>query len=382
MFSRSDLTDLVEAAPTVAVSLFLPMQILGRETRQNPIILKNLLRQARDQLARLDVSEAEAEVLLSPAVDLIEDHDFWQHQAPGLALYLSEAGMQAIKLPVTVPEMALAGAGFHISPLLSLQQQDAVFLVLTLTAEAARLWQATRFAMTAADVPGLPASIESLDEEPDHEASLQSHGYGRPSTGGKNMPKTQVYGDSPEEWRKGRLVEYARRISSALATHLARDPHRFVLVADAEIGGHILKDEALAPLIAGFVEVNPAALDEGAIHAAAADVMKPIHDQTRDAALERLDALIGRGDATACTDPEQLNAAARDGRVEQLFVAEHQGLSCLPDTRTGSAEGIDPAIRNDQERAAQSTLRNGGVIWVVPPDRLPEGTRMAAVLRY
>ena len=155
MFSRTDLTDLVEAAPTVAVSLYLPMQILGRETRQNPIMLKNLLRQARDQLARLDVSEAEAEALLSPAVDLIDDHDFWQHQAPGLALYLSDAGMQAIKLPVAVPELAVAGAGFHISPLLPLQQQDAVFLILTLTAEAAHLWQATRFAMTAADVPGL-----------------------------------------------------------------------------------------------------------------------------------------------------------------------------------------------------------------------------------
>jgi hypothetical protein len=279
MFSRSDLTDLVEAAPSIAVSLYLPMQILGRETRQNPIMLKNLLRQARDQLARLDVSEAEAEGLLSPAVDLIEDHDFWQHQAPGLALYLSDAGMQAIKLPVAVPELAVAGAGFHISPLLPLQQQDAVFLVLTLTAEAAHLWQATRFAMTAADIAGLPASVESLDEAPDHEASLQSHGYGRPNTGGKNMPKTQVYGDSPEDWRKGRLVEYARRISSALSTHLARDPHRIVVVADAEIGGHVLKDEALAPLIAGFVEVNPAALDEGAIHAAAAAVMKPIHDR-------------------------------------------------------------------------------------------------------
>ena len=382
MFSRSDLTDLVEAAPTIAVSLYLPMQILGRETRQNPIMLKNLLRQARDQLARLDVNEAEAEVLLSPAVDLIEDHDFWQHQAPGLALYLSDAGMQAIKLPVSVPELSVADAGFHISPLLPLQQQDAVFLVLTLTAEAAHLWQATRFAMTAADIPGLPASVESLDEAPDHEASLQSHGYGRPNTGGKNMPKTQVYGDSPEDWRKGRLVEYARRISSVLSTHLARDQHRIVLVADAEIGGHILKDEALAPLIAGFVEVNPAALDEGAIHAAAAAVMKPSHDKARETALEQLDALIGRGDATACTDPEQLNAAAKDGRVEQLLIAEHEALSGLPDTRTGPAEGIDPATRNDQERAAQSTLRNGGVIWVVPSDRLPEGTRMAAVLRY
>lgn len=120
MFSRSDLTELVEAAPSIAVSLYLPMQTLGRETQQNRIILKNLLRQARDQLARLDVNETEADALLSPAVDLIKEHDFWQHQAPGLALYLPDAGMRAVKLPVAVPELAVAGIGFHILPLLPL----------------------------------------------------------------------------------------------------------------------------------------------------------------------------------------------------------------------------------------------------------------------
>lgn len=40
------------------------------------------------------------------------------------------------------------------------------------------------------------------------------------------------------------------------------------------------------------------------------------------------------------------------------------------------------AARDGQERAAQLTLRHGGKIWVVAPDRLPQGTTMAAALRY
>lgn len=197
-------------------------------------------------------------------------------------------------------------------------------MILTLTAEAAHLWQATRFAMTKADIPGLPASIESLDEAPDHEASLQSHGYGRPNTGDKNMPKTQLYGDT----------------------------HCIILVADAKIGGHVRNDEAHAPLIARFVEVNPAALNEAA--------MKPIRDKARETALGRLAALIGRGDASACTDPEYLNAAAQDGRAKELFVAEHQGLSRLPETRTGPAEGIDPATRNGLRSRRRATVALSG----------------------
>ena len=242
--------------------------------------------------------------------------------------------------------------------------------------------------MTAAVVPGLPDSIEALDEAPDYEGSLQSHGYGRPNAGGKNMPKTQVYGDSPEEWRKGRLVEYARRISVALAAHLARDPQPVVVVADAAIGGHVLGDQALAPMIAGFVEVNPAALDEAEIHAAATAVMQPIHDKARDSALGQLDALIGRGDATACTDPVQLIAAAGEGRVEQLFITQEASPPGAPDVGLDARKDADPAARvaaearDRLERAAQSTLSNGGMIWVVPPDRLPRGAAMAATLRY
>ncbi len=384
MFSRTDLTNLIEAAPAIGVSLYLPTQTQGRETRQNPIMLKNLLGQARDQLAALDVCEAEIDTLLTPAAAIVDDHAFWQHQDHGLALFLSDAGMQSFKLPIAVPELVVASSGFHIAPLLSLQEQDANFIVLTLTADAACSWLADRFSMTATDA-GLPASVESLDGPPDYEGTLQSHGYGRPHTGRQSMPKTQVLGDSPEEWRKGRLVEYARRASAALAAHLARDPLPVVVVADAGIGGHVLKEEALAPLIAGFVEINPASLDESELHAAACAVMQPIRDEAREEALERLHALAGRGDAKACIDPAKLGPAAHDGRVDQLFVCEYAilGETLDPEVRgADTREASTPEMRAVIDWVAQKTLLNGGVIWTVAPDRLPDGASLAAILRY
>jgi len=385
MFSKPDLTYLIEAAPAVGISFYLPTQTLGRETRQNPITLKNLLGQARDQLAALDVSEPEVETLLAPAAVLVEDHDFWQHQDHGLALFLSDAGMQSHKLPIPVPELVVTGPGYHIAPLLALQERDATFVILTLTADAARVWLATWFTMTSTKVTDLPASIESLDEASDYGGPLQSHGFGRPHTGGQSMPKTQVFGDSPEEWRKGRLVEYARRTAAALAAHLARDPLRIVVVADAEIGGHLLKEEALAPLIAGFARINPASLDERELHAAALAVMQPIHDKARDEALEHLDALVGRGEATACIDPVMLGTAAQDGRVDQLFVSAYAvfGGALHPEARGTSAREADTPEAHDLiDQAAQMTLRNGGTVWVVTPDRLPGNVSLAATLRY
>ena len=385
MFSRTDLTTLIEAAPDVAISLYLPTQTHGRETKQNPIMLKNLLGQASDALTARNMSDREIAAFLAPAAQLVEDHDFWQHQDLGLAIFLSDAGILIYKLPIPVPELAVPGPGFHIAPLLPLQEQDAAFVILTMTAEAAQVWQATRFSLTALKVADLPGSIESLDEAPDYEGSLQSHGFGRPNTGGQSMPKTQVYGDSPEEWRKGRLVEFAKRAGSALAAHLARDPKPVVVVADASVGGHVRNDVALAPLVAGFVEVNPETLDAADLLAAAAAVMQPLHDKAVCTALEHLDTLLGRGDATACIDPARVIAAARDGRVDQLFLAPGAGLWGTLHPDTGAVlvtESGSPGTLDLRDMAAQLTLGNGGVVWLVADDRLPEGTEMAAILRY
>ena len=43
MFSRSDLTMLMDATPSPSVSLYLPTHVRGAETRQDPIRLKNLI---------------------------------------------------------------------------------------------------------------------------------------------------------------------------------------------------------------------------------------------------------------------------------------------------------------------------------------------------
>ena len=381
MFSKTDLTTLIEAAPAIGVSLYLPTRTQGRETRQNPIMLKNLLGQARIQLAARGMTETEIEILLTPAVGLIDDYEFWQHQDHGLALFVTDDGMRSYKLPAVMPELVVVGQGFHITPLLALQENDTSFMILTMTADEAQVWHASQYSMAAAQIANLPASIESLDEEPDYEGSLQSHGFGRPNSGGQNMPKTQVYGDSPEEWRKGRLVEYTRRTIAALAAHLARDPLRIVVVADAEIGGHVLKDKTLAPFIAGFSETNPAALDKGELHSIACAVMQPIHEKAKDNALERFDALIGRGDVMACTDQATLRVAAEEGRVETLFVASG-GDGTQSDHNTQTEDASDTELRVYIDRIAQMVLRNGGVIWMVAPERLPDRISIAATLRY
>jgi hypothetical protein len=89
MVSRTDLEELVAMEVQPAISIYLPTHVAGREVRQNPIRLKNLLSAAAERLGA-SRRPPEIDVLLSPAQRLVEDGAFWrnqQHEQQGLAIF-------------------------------------------------------------------------------------------------------------------------------------------------------------------------------------------------------------------------------------------------------------------------------------------------------
>ena len=135
MFTRSELSRLLSAPPSLGVSIFLPTHVVGREVRQGPIRLKNLVAEARDQLVSAGLDQAEAETFVEPAAVLVDDYGFWQHQNQGLALFLDGAQLRHFRVPIPLPERVAVGPGFHVMPLLPLFAADGAFLVLTITAD-------------------------------------------------------------------------------------------------------------------------------------------------------------------------------------------------------------------------------------------------------
>jgi hypothetical protein len=366
MFNRSDLATLMDAAPQVGVSIFMPTHVRGREIRQDPIRLKNLVSEARSELQSAGLDRGAADAMLAPAVALVDEYPFWQHQAEGLALFLDETGMRRHKLPVSLTEQVVVGPGFHVKPLLPVLARDGAFLVLTITAEAVRLYDASRFALSEDEEAGLPTDLAEVAGEGDYENPQQASPANRPNVGTMNVANAQVFGDSPEDWRKNQLIEFVRRIGLALKDYLAARPAPVVLVADAEVQGHFRK---FGPPLAGVVETNPAALERDALHAAAYGVMRPQFEADRNRAVERFAALHGSGDAKALTGPRPVVTAAEEGRVDTLLLAEGADLP------GGPGEDLVDA-------AATRTLQQGGAVFILPPEQMPAGEPMAAILRY
>lgn len=385
MFTRSDLFALMDVAPPLAASIFLPTHVRGAEIRQDPIRLKNLAAEARDKLEVAGLSRAEADAFLAPALALVEDYGFWQHQDQGLALFLDGTEARHYRLPIPLAEQVVVGEGFHLKPLLPVLAADGAFHVLTITADAVRLYDASRFALSETASDDLPESLAELTGGPDYENPVQAAPVARPHTAGISIGNAQVYGDSPEDWRKGRLVEYVRRVASALEDRLAADAVPVVLVADAETGGHFRKLTKLGPLLAGVIETDPAAMDDAALHEAAYALVQPGFDADRRAALESFAALRGNGDTRAEVGAADVVRAAHHGRVDTLLLAEGDSLWGRYDPEADEVRcGEEFAATGEDllDAAAAQALRQGGKVFVLPAGDMPDEAKALAVLRY
>jgi len=385
MFTRSDLTMLMDATPSPGVSFYIPTHKLGTETRQDPIRLKNLIAEARQNLESSGLNKAEIDPILDPAVALVEDYGFWQHQDAGLALFLGAGQAHTYKVPLSFEAKVAIGPAFHLTPLLPLLAADGAFHVLTITAQNVRLFHASRFSMIEDDTAGLPAGVDEVSGESDYENPLQASPTGRPNTGSFNIGKSQVFGDSPEEWRKANTVEFVRLVAAAMEQHLATHRRPVVLIADAEIQGHFQKLGDLGSLLAGVVETNPEAMDVGSLHAAAYDVVRPLLDADRKQAVEKLAALLGSGDARATLDAGEIVKAAHHGRIETLMLAEGAELWGRFDEATGKVTmgaGAAAAGRDLLDDVAARVLRHGGAVSILALDEMPDSAPAAAVLRF
>ncbi|MEV0946085.1 hypothetical protein [Rhodococcus sp. NPDC049939] len=395
MFTQSDLSRLIATAPDRGISIYMPTHIRGEETKQDPIRLRNLVAEARNQLTSAGVDESDAGELLAPATALIENHKFWQHQDQGLALFLGDGQAHRYRVPTPFAEQVFVGPGFYVKPLFPLLAADGAFHLLTITANKVRLFDASRFSMTEDLDADLPRDISESRRESDYENPLQASPVARPNTGSVDISNAQVYGDSPAEWRKGQLVEFVGEVAAAFDRHVAGHPIPVVLAADPEIAGHFKKQTSLGSWLVGSLLLNPEALNATQQHEAAYNMVRPRFDSDRREAVERLSSLLGTNDRRAIISLGDIVRAAYRGQIDTLFLTDSDPVWGRYDEETGSVETHSTRADADTdliESAAVRTLEQGGAVHILDRGHIAEvldghtsdvsTPDCAAVLRY
>lgn len=167
MISKSHLSELLQVSSGPCVSIFMPTHHSRPQTLQDPTRLKNLLRQVTQDLTAKALHAHEISNFLEPVNSLLGDHQFWQHQGDGLALFLSPQLFRFFRVPAEFQESAIVADRFQLKSILPLLTGDGRFYVLSLSQNHVHLFLATRDKIRERPLEGVPKSLkEALSSGP------------------------------------------------------------------------------------------------------------------------------------------------------------------------------------------------------------------------
>ncbi len=202
-----------------ALSIYIPTLRTGREVRQNSIRFKNVMNQAAAQLSARNMEDERIRHLLGKASDLELNEDWWQHQSDGMAMFLAADHFACYRVPLSSEERVTVGKRFYVRPMLRLLQGDGRFYVLAVSQNRVRLLEGTQFAVSELEPEGLPTGLRSALNIDQYVSSLQQHSTGNASTAGSMIFHGQG-GSDPDIRKKDEILQYFRRINSALSDFL------------------------------------------------------------------------------------------------------------------------------------------------------------------
>ncbi|RPI84778.1 MAG: hypothetical protein EHM41_12530, partial [Chloroflexi bacterium] len=179
-----ELQSLLDYEGYPCISIYMPTQKAGPEVQQNPIRLKNILRQAEEQMEERGIRRVEAEKLLEPAWALVNDSRFWAQQGEGFAAFVAQDVFQNYTLPQQFEEEISINRRFYVKPLFPVLRKGRRFFILAISQKQIRLFQCTKYDVRQLELDDVPQSLAEALQWDDPEQHIQLNYSQGPSTGG------------------------------------------------------------------------------------------------------------------------------------------------------------------------------------------------------
>lgn len=380
-FTYQDLSVLLNASAQPAVSIYLPVHRMGSEIQQDPILFKNLLKAAAEKLKTRFPQAVDADELLAPAAGLLDDYSFWQNQLDGLAVFIAPGELIVHRLPFVFEAQTYVGDFFYVTPLIPLLTQDGRFFLLALSQNQVHLYQGSSMGLSEIDLGEAPTSLPEALRFDDPEAFLQWH---TGTSQGMGDRSAMYFGQGGIEQDDGKnILRFFNQLRDGVAAALA-EATQPLLLAGVEYLLPIYRQANTYPyLLEPAIPGNPEEKSLEELHAQAWELVAPVFEQEKFAALERYANSTASG--LANDDLNEILLAAIEGRVDILFVRQEGHVWGTYDAQAHAVERHEARKPGDVdllELAVQRTLAQKGQVFLVSAGNLPKNSRAAAIFRY
>jgi release factor family 3 len=319
--------------------------------------------------------------ILAPFHGLAEDDRFWNQGLDGLAVFAASDLFKVYRLQRPVRELAVVAGSFHTKPLMRMLQSADRYHVLGINRQEARLYEGNRYVLDEVEpTAGVPQTVSDVVGTKVGEPERRTRVYGPGDPGGTTRHGTDIRQDETASESE----RFFRAVDSAVLEHYSRPSGMPLLLAALPEHHHLFRLVSRNPfLVAEAIDAYSGALSLDELRQRAWQAILPRY-------LERLSALVERfGSARAnglgSDDLADIGRAAAAGGISALLIEADRVIPGRFDPVSGAVEFAalgDPRVDDLLDDLAEQTLRTGGEVVIVPGERMPTDTGIAAVRRF
>ncbi|ACF45209.1 MAG: hypothetical protein OQK66_02030 [Prosthecochloris sp.] len=349
------------------------------ENQQDPIRFRNLVKQLEESL-RKKYPKRDVAPLMQPFYDLAENHRFWNHTLDGLAVFGAPDHFSFYRLPEPVREIVVAAETFHTKPLLRVFQTYERYQVLSLTRSEVKLYEGTKDSFDELSLAeSVPHTLtEALGEE------ITAPHQTVASYGGTKGPAMHHGHGAKKDESAIDAERFFRLVDKGILDHHSQQSGLPLLLAALGENQGLFRQISQNPFLMNEgIDFNPDALKNGSLHEKSWAVVEPQIRSRMDALLQEYEAAQPKGMGSG--DLEQVAAAAAAGKVATLFIGSDVQVPGRLDRVSGAIELdelVDPEVDDLLDDIGELVLEKGGVVRVIPSDRMPTMTGIAAIFRF
>jgi len=367
-----------DAQEPPCLSLYQPTHRHHPDKQQDPIRFRNLVKMLEESL-RQKYSTRDVRPLLEPFQSLAGDRDFWNHTLDGLAVLGAPGLFRVYRLQRPVPELAVVADSFHLKPLIRILQSADGYHVLGLSRQKITLFEGNRDVLDEVELsPAVPQTIADVLGEVSKEAQLSAWA---PAAGAEGVR----YGTgSKSELVDNDTERFFRAVDRAILEHYSRPSELPLMLAALPEHHSLFHRISRNPfLMTEGIDVYPDALAIDALRDRAWRVIEPQY-------LARLAALVAMFEAARAQelgdhDLAQVARSTVAGRVSTLLIEADRHVPGRIDAATGRIEFDDlvhPEVDDLLDDLGELVLKHGGQVVIVPAERMPTRTGIAAIYRF
>ena len=366
---------------TPVLTITLPTEIKGAETRKNSIVFKNALRAAKEELEQSHATHLELEEQLKHLEPLTEDgNPFWQHQEKGLVVILKmDKEPEFLTVPIKLEQTVTLESTPNLTSLAPLMATDDAY-VIVLDLNHTRLFSTgARNVQELTFEEGTPTSFDAAMRYDDPEEQLQNRSSGSGETG--NFHGQGVTGD---ETQNKKLVRFFEKLVNGIPQSLKSQDSPIVLLGPEREVGLFRKVCDWKQLSEEAVYFNPSEFSDDQLKSKLEEIAHKFDEEATTQNIEKIRNAIGQSQGS--TEFTQIAMAAYNGRVETLIIDPSAKLYGKVNEEQNTADAHatrGPADVNMIALTIDKTLRNGGTVITSEKARdVSKGGVAAAHFRY